>query len=125
MKTSIQLLLALCVAGGAAAAGASPASEALATYQRERAVCLSGQSNQDRATCLKEAGAAYGEAKRANLGTQGGRQIAQNRLVRCDAVPAADRDDCVRRANGEGTTSGSALQGGILRESTSPVAPRK
>lgn len=124
MKT-IHLLCALGLAGVTAVAVASPASEAQANYQRERAVCLSGESNQDRATCLKEAGAAYGEAKRANLGTKGDRQTAQNRLVRCDAVPAADREDCVRRASGEGVTSGSAQQGGILRELTTPETPRK
>ena len=31
-------------------------------YQSERAVCLHGLSNQDKATCLKEAGAALAEA---------------------------------------------------------------
>ena len=45
---------------GASAALAAPASkaEAQARYQQERAQCLSGQSHQDRRTCLQEAGAA-------------------------------------------------------------------
>ena len=113
--------LALLVAG-TASAGAR-LSEAQQRYQQERAVCLSGQSNQDRATCLKEAGAALGEARRNNLGATNAREMGNNRMVRCDALPAADRDDCVLRMQGEGTTTGSAQQGGVLRELSRPVAP--
>ncbi|MEO5672534.1 MAG: hypothetical protein ABIR26_17755, partial [Ramlibacter sp.] len=36
-------------------AGAAKLSEAQALYQQERAACMNGTSNQDRATCLKEA----------------------------------------------------------------------
>ena len=45
---------AVLVAGTASAAGMkdSNASELAARYQREKAVCTSGQSNQDKATCL-------------------------------------------------------------------------
>jgi hypothetical protein len=124
MKTSshwpLFAMAAMFLSGAAAASGAAM-SEAQRTYQSERAVCLSGQSNEDRATCLKEAGAALQEARRANLGTARDDQLAQNRTERCQAVPSADRADCVRRANGEGIMSGSVQQGGILRELTSPV----
>jgi hypothetical protein len=112
-------LAAYCSVGAATASGAN-LSEAQRAYESERAVCLSGQSNQDRATCLKEAGAALQEAKRANLGTTGDARLAQNRTQRCEAVPSRDRDDCVRRANGEGVVSGSVQQGGILRELSNP-----
>jgi hypothetical protein len=110
------------VAGTAAAAGA-PLSHAQQRYQQERAVCLSGQSNQDRATCLQEAGAALHEARRGGLDTAV-HDLGQNRIIRCDALPAQDRDDCVRRMQGEGVTTGSAQDGGMLRELARSVAPK-
>jgi hypothetical protein len=66
------------VAGGNAAA-ATRASDAQLRYQQERAVCMSGQSNQERATCLKEAGAAFAEAKRDSLGQSGDSALQRNR----------------------------------------------
>jgi hypothetical protein len=107
------------VAGGPAAA-ATHASEAQLRYQQERAVCLNGQSNQERATCLKEAGAAFAESKRDNLGRSDESALQRNRQQRCDAFKAGDREDCLRRMSGEGVTSGSAQQGGILRELSRP-----
>ena len=106
---------ALLAATAAPAAAADKPSEAQARYQQERAACMSGQSQQDRATCLREADAALQEAKRGRLG-DGQSAYEQNRLSRCDGVPAADRDDCQRRMRGEGTTSGSVESGGIYRE---------
>jgi hypothetical protein len=105
---------ALLVAGGAAAAGGN-VSEAQARYQQDRAACISGQSYQDRATCLREAGAALQAAKRGRLGDSQG-SYEQNQLARCDRLPAGDREDCVRRMHGEGTVSGSVEGGGIYRE---------
>ena len=100
---------------GIAMSAAADISEANARYQQERAACISGQSHQDRATCLQEAGAALQEAKRGNLGGGMG-QYEQNQLRRCDAHPAEDREDCLRRMRGEGTISGSVEGGGIYRE---------
>jgi hypothetical protein len=111
---------ALLFAGGAVA---SPLSEAQALYKQERAACMNGTSNQDRATCLKEAGAALGEAKRNALGASNSDSLARNRMARCDALPAAERDDCALRMQ-HGTMSGSAAQGGILREIERPVPTR-
>jgi hypothetical protein len=102
------------VAGMAAAAG-SGLSEAQARYQQDRAACNSGQSYQDSATCLKEAGAALQEAKSGSLGA-GQSSFEQNQLIRCDRLKAGDRDDCLRRMHGEGTVSGSVEGGGIYRE---------
>src|SRR4029079_14308196 len=90
--------LALLVAGTAAAG--TRLSDAQQRYQQERAVCMSGQSNQDRATCLKEAGAALGEARRDNLAAANAGEIGKNRMARCSALPAADREDCARRMQG-------------------------
>jgi hypothetical protein len=112
---------ALSAATLAAAAGSSSLSEAQRVYQADRAACLSGQTSQDRETCLREAGAALQEARRGRL-DDGQAQFERNRLLRCDNQPPQDRDDCVRRMNGEGTTTGSVEGGGILRELVTPVA---
>ena len=102
------------------ASAATHASEAQLRFQQERAACMNGQSNQDRATCLKEAGAAFAESKRDSLGRSDESALQRNRQMRCDAFKADGREDCLRRMGGEGVTSGSAQQGGILRELTRP-----
>ena len=94
------------------------------TYQRDRAACLDGRTNQDRDTCLREAGAARQEANRGRLGESPG-VFEQNRLARCEGQPPQDREDCLRRMNGEGTTRGSVESGGIYRELVRPVVTPK
>jgi len=101
---------------GSALAAAAGMSEAQARYPKERAACNNGQSHQDRTTCLREAGAALAESKRGNPDAAGTGRYEQNQLLRCDAHPAEDREDCLRRMRGEGTTSGSVEGGGIYRE---------
>lgn len=124
------LRLALCVAGTllcvgqAGAADRGTPSAAQAAYRQDSAACREGRSNQDRATCLKEAGAALKEARSGRLDDDAA-QFAHNRLLRCEAQPPGDREDCVRRMNGEGTTSGSVQSGGIYRELVTPVVPAK
>ena len=104
----------------AGAATAATASDAQLRYQQERKACLSGASNQDRATCLREAGAARQEASRGRLAAGSSSQFGDNAVARCGALPPADRDECVMRMR-QGSTSGSAAQGGVLRELVSPV----
>jgi len=122
--------VALCAVGvflgatAAAAADSGRLSSAQRVYQQDRAACMSGQTNQDRATCLREAGAALQEARRGGLDDRQA-EYERNRLLRCDSQPAEDRQDCVRRMSGEGTTSGSAAGGGIIRELVTPVTPPK
>ena len=99
----------------AAAGGNVSEAEAQARYQQDRAACNSGQSYQDRATCLREAGAALQEARRRRGGDEHS-GYEQNRLNRCERLPAADREDCLRRMRGEGSVSGSVEGGGIYRE---------
>lgn len=88
-----------------------------ATYRYERQKCLSGRSHQDRATCLKEAGAALAEARRGRLDNGvSERQLAENRVARCAAQPESERADCERLARGEGTVVGSVEGGGVVKE---------
>lgn len=90
-------------------------AQAQTRYQQERAICLSGQSPQDRATCLKEAGAALAEARRGGLDSDGANFTA-NQRQRCDQLTGAEQQDCVARMQGRGSTQGSVAGGGILRE---------
>ena len=108
------LIGALLVCSVAMSAGADRQA-AHAQYQLDRAACLSGQSHQVRSICLREAGAALQEALRGGLANAPG-SYEQNRAARCNPLPADLREDCQRRMRGEGTTSGSVEQGGILRE---------
>ncbi|MCA1324424.1 hypothetical protein [Herbaspirillum sp. alder98] len=87
-----------------------------ATYKKERAACMDGTSNQDRATCLREAGAARYEAGRGQLSNPGEAQLQQNAQRRCEGLPQAQRSDCEARMNGAGVSDGSARDGGIYRE---------
>ncbi|GGC61167.1 hypothetical protein [Undibacterium terreum] len=114
----ILLAILLLVAGAAAAAPVSgKLADAQANYQRERAICLSGQSNQDKATCLKEAGAALQDAKNGRLYEVDRSDYQRNALQRCQQqVSADDKAACERRILGEGEKSGSVAAGGILRE---------
>jgi hypothetical protein len=109
----------LCIAAHAAGT-ASSKSDIEANYRRERASCMDGTSNEDRATCLKEAGAARDEARRGQL-TDDRAAEQQNAVARCNGLPESDRVDCVRRVQGDGTVSGSAAGGGILRETVTIV----
>ena len=120
VRLSALALLVLSTSFSATAAmAARNSSDANARYQAERAVCNSGQSNQDRATCLKEAGAALGESRMGRLNDDPN-TYGQNALRRCTALPADDRDACQRRIKGEGTTTGSVLEGGLGRELVVP-----
>ena len=82
---------------------------------------MSGKSQQDKATCLKEAKAAYQESRRSGLGTQGDAQLSSNATQRCRAQPVADRAACVDRIVGAGTSEGSVKGGGVIRRTESKV----
>lgn len=111
------LLVAFAVLGATTArAAGSELEQARARYQRDRAACLAGETNQDRATCLREAGAAFEEAKRGGPADEDEKILEGNRVARCQPLPADEREDCIRRMRGEGTVSGSAQAGGIYRE---------
>ena len=83
--------------GAALAAGAS--AEAEARYKQEMAVCNSGQSNQDAATCRTEARNALAEARRNGL-TAAPDQYQSNAMQRCSVFKGSDRTDCEARMSG-------------------------
>jgi hypothetical protein len=103
-----------------AADATGAADSANAHYLKDRADCNAGRTAEDRATCLKEAGAAQVERKRNQLDNNG--SPAQNAADRCNVVPAKDKADCLARVQGPNaanqhvTTSGSVAGGGVLKE---------
>lgn len=101
-------------------AWAAGPSQAEGNYQAERARCLAGESSQARDTCLKEAGAAYDEARRGSLGAGSGADLERNATQRCEAQPPADRAACVQRILG-GTSEGSVGGGGVIRQTETPA----
>ncbi len=104
---------AFCGLGALLFASTALAETPQQAYQRERAACLSGQSHQDRATCLKEAGAALAEARRGGLTAAG-----PNATQRCDALQGDEYTACVARMSGAGVVKGSVEGGGVYRELT-------
>ena len=126
LRSSIWMGSLLLGIGMSSAFAATPApnAEIQARYERERAACLEGLSNQDRNTCLKEAGAARDAARSGNLEVEN-EHYRRNALDRCKALTGDEAKDCRLRIKGAGTVSGSARDGGIYRElvTVEPVAP--
>jgi hypothetical protein len=109
-------------ASAAMAANASTApnanSDIETRYRIDVERCNAGQTNQDKATCLREAGAARDEARRNRL-TNGNQSYSQNETARCQALPMDQREDCMLQMSGKNTTTqGSVGAGGVLRETT-------
>ena len=89
----------------------------MSRFQSEELACRSGASGQSRETCMQEARAALQAAQRGNL-TDATPDYQANRVARCTALEGIDRDACLARMTGAGTSEGSIAGGGILREST-------
>jgi hypothetical protein len=97
----------------AVAKAAAPSAKAL--YQRDIARCGTQRPAAERDNCLSEASTANQARLPAVVDTDPGR-YARNALLRCQVLKGADRQDCVSRMHGAGTTSGSVAEGGIYRE---------
>ncbi|MGJ7608006.1 hypothetical protein ACSFA7_26995 [Variovorax sp. LT1R20] len=125
MKSNTRsIVLALLAVGGMATAGIATAQGSRGgIYQQELAVC--GHNQQDRAACIREAGAARQEAARGGL--TGAPDYRANALARCGLQQSpGDRRDCEARVlGGAGNTSasveGSVMGGGVIRESVTTV----
>jgi len=113
----------LLLAAGGNAVAADVDRQGGSTIAQERQNCMDGKTNQDRATCLKEAGAAKQESQRGNLRDSG--DYSGNASKRCDTLPPDQKADCERRSMGEGSVSGSVGSGGVVRELVTPVPASK
>jgi len=129
MKSTTRSIIFTMLAAGGLAAGsiafaASPRGAAASgTYQQELAVC--GHNQQDRAACIREAGAARLEAARGGLTSAP--DYRANALARCGLQQQPDdRAACEARvlgSSGNSTASvdGSVMGGGVIRESVTTI----
>lgn len=117
----VTALLAVTAATAQVATGTT-GIDASGNYQQEVQACLSGRTQQDQATCLKEARNAQGDKKRGLLDNAGGRFEA-NAAARCDVLSGEEKAACQARMMGFGSTSGSVAGGGVLREVETVVVP--
>ncbi|MEJ8820603.1 hypothetical protein WKW80_00970 [Variovorax humicola] len=119
----LALAMTTTLAGAALAAQPARGPGSDTRYQNEIAACNNNQ--QDRAACIREAGAAREEARRNGLTSESPIRYQQNALARCQLQPADDRAACEQRVTGTGVSSvdGSVMGGGVLRETVTPVSP--
>lgn len=112
------------LAFGAATAQVATATgiDASGSYQSEVQACLSGQTQQDRDTCMKEARNARAEKQRGQLETYGNHE--SHAMSRCEVHRGAeDRAACRARIMGMGSQDGSVAGGGLIREVETVVFP--
>ena len=97
-----------------------------AQYKQQVANCNSGRTDEGKATCLREAGAARQQALQGDL-SEGDQNYGQNALDRCKLVPADQRKDCMALMQDPSQTEGSVGGGGVLRkyEYQVPVQPNQ
>lgn len=96
-----------------AMSGTASAS-ARAQYARDVAHCRSLKpQTTERANCLSEASTRFSMTLPSKP-QEAPEILARNALRRCDALPGADKTDCVARMQ-HGTASGSIAGGGVLR----------
>jgi hypothetical protein len=117
----VTALLAVTAATAQVATGTT-GIDASGNYQQEVNACLSGKTQQDQPTCLREARNAQGDKKRGLLDNAGG-NFEANAVARCNALAGEDKSACQARMMGFGSTSGSVAGGGLLREVETVVLP--
>ena len=124
-KSLISFGIASLLAVGAATAQVATGAtgiDASGSYRQEVQACMSGQTQQDRATCLEEARNAQADKRRGVLDTDG--NLEANAMARCTVHPAGeDRAACEARVMGMGNVEGSVAGGGLIREVETVVLP--
>jgi hypothetical protein len=121
LSFGVAALLAVTAATAQVATGTT-GIDASGSYQQEVQACMTGKTQQDQATCLREARNAQGDKKRGVLDNAGAKFDA-NATARCDVLKGEDKAACQARVMGYGTTTGSVAGGGLLREVETVVVP--
>jgi hypothetical protein len=115
-------LLAVGAATAQVAISGTTGIDATGSYQSEVNACMSGLTQQDRDTCLKEARNAQADKRRGVLDTQG--SLGANAMARCDAFTnGEDKAACQARTLGMGSADGSVAGGGLIKEVETVVLP--
>ena len=117
----VAALLAVTAATAQVATGTT-GIDASGSYQQEVNACMTGKTQQDQATCLREARNAQADKKRGVLDNAGA-QYDANATARCDVLAGEEKAACDARLMGYGSTTGSVAAGGVLREVETVVLP--
>jgi hypothetical protein len=117
------LLAAAALALPVWAVAADAASTAQSRFQADMAICDSGRSNQDVATCRIEARNALAASRSGGLADPPG-EYKGNAAQRCEALEGVEFQACLARMRGEGSVEGSVSAGGLLRENIT-IVPSK
>ena len=118
----VAALLAVTAAAAQVATGTT-GIDATGNYQHEVQSCLTGNTQQDRETCLREARNAQADRKRGLLDNAPAAAFDANAVARCDVLTGEDKAACKARVMGFGNTTGSVAGGGVLREVETVVLP--
>ena len=97
--------------------------DASGNYEREVQACMSGQTQEARDTCLREARNARADKQKRDLDAAGGKDLGANAMARCEPLSGEDKAACQARVLGYGEKSGSVAGGGVLREVETVVVP--
>ena len=121
MSFGAAALLAMTAATAQVATGTT-GIDASGSYQQEVNACMTGKTQQDRDTCLREARNAQADKKRGVLDNSGAK-FDNNAAARCDVLVGEEKAACQARMMGYGNTTGSIAGGGVLREVETVVLP--
>ena len=123
LATPVVAAALLMASAAASAQSATAGSDARARYEQERQACMTNNTQDSLATCLREANNALAAAKEGQLSTPGP-QAQDNATERCDAFQSAqEKAECTARVH-SAPASGSVSGGGVLRESvTTTIVP--
>lgn len=92
-------------------------------YQSEVQACMTGKTQQDQATCLKEARNARADKQRGVLENHASGSLEANAMDRCDVFQGENKAACEARVLGYGNVEGSVAGGGLVREVETVVMP--
>ena len=96
--------------------------DATGNASSEMAACNSGQTQQDRETCMKEVRNANAAKRAGKLGN--GADFSANAMKRCEVFKASDDQvACRARVMSDSKAQGSIASGGVLREAETVITP--
>ena len=99
--------------------------DASGSFQQEMNACMTGRTQQDKDTCMREARNAQADKSRGVLDTNASNknELRANAMARCNALSGEDKKACELRISGYGSTTGSVAGGGVVRQVETIVVP--